>query len=390
MPSNIIKSFAKQTGNTQKYVEELWEKAKDITEKEYKLKPTSKKYYSIVTGILKKMLKLNEDNHSNKEENLNLLTDNSKFKNVIMKWTGDANEGIGEKSTDNIHPLDKTEPDIGGTTRPASNYERLVLYALAKLVDQQSSTPYLNYPEVAKQVDQFMRTSEADKIIKKCTNRSPEYCAEILFDIFPKFQNESNNKENIDINLNLDKLWEDINKLKLPEKHSHKKYIGNVNNVDIFLVDGDEVKKEHFMDFVEGGHDIVYRFIPENQVWIDYNISNRPIYHIIYHELIERTLMLYNKMNYEQAHNIANKEEQKRINVDIKNESINKKELKLGIQVEKEHKDVYDMFKKILDKKNIKMPLTLNQFAEIIAKSHLEEMENYYTELRKMESQLKK
>lgn len=260
MPSNIIKSFAKQTGNTQKYVEELWEKAKDITEKEYKLKPTSKKYYSIVTGILKKMLKLNEDNNSNEEEDLNLLTDSSKFNNVIMKWTGDANEGIGEKSTENIHPLDKTEPDIGGATRPASNYERLVLYALAKLVDQQSSTPYLNYPEVAKQVDQFMRTPEADKIIKKCTNRSPEYCAEILFDIYPKFQNES----------------------------------------------------------------------------------------------------------------------------------ISKKELKLGIEVEKEHKDVYDMFKKILDKKNIKMPLSLNQFAEIIAKSHLEEMENYYTELRKMESQLKK
>lgn len=113
--------------------------------------------------------------------------------------------------------------------------------------------------------------------------------------------------------LKLDRLWDAINNLKIPEKHSHKKHIGKIDDVDIYLVNGDTVKKEHFMDFVEGGHDIVYRFIPCNQIWIDYNISNRPIHHIIYHEFIERTLMKYNKMDYEQAHNIANEQEQKKI-----------------------------------------------------------------------------
>lgn len=113
--------------------------------------------------------------------------------------------------------------------------------------------------------------------------------------------------------LNLDKLWEEINKLKIPENHSHQKCIGEIDGIKIFLVDGDKVKREHFMDFVEGGHDIVYRFIPHNQIWIDYNISNRPIHHILYHEFIERMLMLYNNMDYEDAHNIANKQERKKI-----------------------------------------------------------------------------
>lgn len=113
--------------------------------------------------------------------------------------------------------------------------------------------------------------------------------------------------------LKLDKLWEEINKLKIPEKHAHNTHIGKLDEVDVYLVDADVVKKKYFMDFVEGGHDIVYRFIPCNQIWIDYNISNRPIHHIIYHEFIERTLMKYNKMDYEKAHNIANEQEQKKI-----------------------------------------------------------------------------
>lgn len=74
------------------------------------------------------------------------------------------------------------------------------------------------------------------------------------------------------------------------------------------------------------------------------------------------------------------------------NESKNvdlEKELELGINVEHEHKKVYDLFKKLLKKKKIEMPLSLEQFAEMIAKDHLEEMENYYTELRKMENKNK-
>jgi hypothetical protein len=62
MPSKVIKSFAKKSGKTEKAVEKLWDKAKTVVGKEYKkVKPDSDKFYALTTGVLKKMLKLNED-----------------------------------------------------------------------------------------------------------------------------------------------------------------------------------------------------------------------------------------------------------------------------------------------------------------------------------------
>jgi len=56
MPSNIVKSFAKKTGKSVAKVEKLWDKAKAIGAKE-----GHKEDYDYIVGILKKMLKLNED-----------------------------------------------------------------------------------------------------------------------------------------------------------------------------------------------------------------------------------------------------------------------------------------------------------------------------------------
>jgi len=62
MPSNTVKSFADKTGKSVKEVEKLWNKAKAIVKDEYPdVKEGDDKFYSIVVGILKKMLKINED-----------------------------------------------------------------------------------------------------------------------------------------------------------------------------------------------------------------------------------------------------------------------------------------------------------------------------------------
>ena len=53
MPSNTIKSFAKKANKTVAEVEKLWKKAKKLAEKE-----GQKNNYAYITGILKKMLKL--------------------------------------------------------------------------------------------------------------------------------------------------------------------------------------------------------------------------------------------------------------------------------------------------------------------------------------------
>ena len=59
MPANIIKSFAKKSGKSEKEVEKLWNKAKSLTKKEYpKVQEDSERFYKIVTGMLKKMLGL--------------------------------------------------------------------------------------------------------------------------------------------------------------------------------------------------------------------------------------------------------------------------------------------------------------------------------------------
>ena len=56
MPSNIIKSFADKTGKSESEVEKLWDKAKEIADES-----NHKEDYDYIVGILKKMLKLNED-----------------------------------------------------------------------------------------------------------------------------------------------------------------------------------------------------------------------------------------------------------------------------------------------------------------------------------------
>jgi hypothetical protein len=59
MPNNIIKSFSDKSGKSEKEVEDLWNKAEDIVKDKYDLSPDDgDKFYSLVTGVLKKMLKL--------------------------------------------------------------------------------------------------------------------------------------------------------------------------------------------------------------------------------------------------------------------------------------------------------------------------------------------
>lgn len=55
MPASIIKSFAEKSGKSEKEVEELWNKAKEIASEN-----NQDNNYDYIVGILKKMLKINE------------------------------------------------------------------------------------------------------------------------------------------------------------------------------------------------------------------------------------------------------------------------------------------------------------------------------------------
>lgn len=75
--------------------------------------------------------------------------------------------------------------------------------------------------------------------------------------------------------------------------------------VKIHLVDGGKVKTKHDMDFVEGGHDKVYKWIPKDEVWVDKHLdaSQRP--YVAFHELVERARMAKGE-SYDKAHVKAN------------------------------------------------------------------------------------
>jgi len=61
MPNNIVKSFAEKSKKSEEEVDDLFKKAEGIVKSQYKdIEVGSDKFYQLVTGVLKKMLGINE------------------------------------------------------------------------------------------------------------------------------------------------------------------------------------------------------------------------------------------------------------------------------------------------------------------------------------------
>ena len=67
-----------------------------------------------------------------------------------------------------------------------------------------------------------------------------------------------------------------------------KKYSGTVR---VWVIKGELVRSLYFIDFTEGGHDKVYRFVPKNEVWLDDDLGAGERKFVLLHELHERHLM---------------------------------------------------------------------------------------------------
>lgn len=78
--------------------------------------------------------------------------------------------------------------------------------------------------------------------------------------------------------------------------------------IQVWVVIGRLVRDFFFINFTEGGHDLVYSFIPKKEIWIDDDISQKERKFVLLHELHERNLMAKG-MNYEEAHNDSSKVE---------------------------------------------------------------------------------
>lgn len=92
------------------------------------------------------------------------------------------------------------------------------------------------------------------------------------------------------------KFFKSVSKMKTDSgliRRVHKKLIKkySLDKLKVWIVNGELVRDLFYIDFTEGGHDKVYKFIPENEVWIDDDLSPKEIGFILLHELYERNLM---------------------------------------------------------------------------------------------------
>lgn len=91
-----------------------------------------------------------------------------------------------------------------------------------------------------------------------------------------------------------------------------RKYIAlhtDTEIMNVYLVDGEYVRDLYKTDYVEGGHDYAYSWVPLNEIWVDASMQAEEIPVIVLHEFVERTLMRRKKLPYVRAHNAALKVE---------------------------------------------------------------------------------
>ncbi len=73
------------------------------------------------------------------------------------------------------------------------------------------------------------------------------------------------------------------------------------SGLTVWIVNGRLVRSLFDIDFTAGGHDYVYEFVPENEVWIDDDIAEVERGYVLLHELHERNRMA-GGWNYDRAH----------------------------------------------------------------------------------------
>jgi hypothetical protein len=113
----------------------------------------------------------------------------------------------------------------------------------------------------------------------------------------------------------------------------YKWYCDIGKGVRVWLVNADVVRKKFDADFMEGGNSAVYKWIPDNEIWVDRTLSSEEVPLIVLHEFVESVHMRRDKLSYDDAHDLASSEEWKRRNgdftikdlIEIKEEDVIKK-----------------------------------------------------------------
>jgi hypothetical protein len=87
------------------------------------------------------------------------------------------------------------------------------------------------------------------------------------------------------------KLTRNAKELPDPAKVHERLWKKLENGLSVWIVSGRLVRSGFDIDFTAGGHDYVYEFVPENEVWIDDDIDESERGYVLLHELHERNRM---------------------------------------------------------------------------------------------------
>jgi hypothetical protein len=79
--------------------------------------------------------------------------------------------------------------------------------------------------------------------------------------------------------------------------------------IDVWLVEGNLVRSYYKTDYCEGGHGYVYAWVPNSQIWAEYDLELSELPYIVAHEYMELRLMRDRGLSYDRAHTFAAREE---------------------------------------------------------------------------------
>lgn len=89
-----------------------------------------------------------------------------------------------------------------------------------------------------------------------------------------------------------------------PAKRMKVRHLSTFGGLDVWLVDGAEVRRVFYPDFIQGGNGYRYEFIPKNEIWIEESLPAEDRVFTLLHELYE-TMLMSGGMTYDPAHERA-------------------------------------------------------------------------------------